>query len=134
VQQGDLILALTRPYISTGLKVSACPPLYHNSLLNQRVAAIRVFTDTEFLYQYMQSDYVLGLYQRRFGGSGLQPNLKMGDVTDLVIPVPPVKEQHRIVAKVDQLMALCDQLKTRLNTAQTTQLQLADTVVDEALN
>ena len=53
VIEGDLILALTRPYISTGLKISSCPSLYNNSLLNQRVAAIRVFLDTSFLYQYM---------------------------------------------------------------------------------
>ncbi len=133
VFEGDLIIALTRPYISTGLKVSICPPSYHNSLLNQRVAAIRTITDKHFLYYFMQSNFVLGLYKRRFGGSGLQPNLKMNDVSELVFPLPPLKEQHRIVAKVDELMALCDQLKTRLQNAQTTQLQLADAVVEQAL-
>ena len=51
-----------------------------------------------------------------------------------VIPLPPVEEQKRIVAKIDQLIRLCDQLKIQLSEAQTTQLQLADTVVDEALN
>ena len=48
-------------------------------------------------------------------------------------PIPPLAEQHRIVAKVDELMALCDQLKTRLNDAQTTQLQLADALTEQAL-
>jgi len=126
-------LALTRPYISTGLKVSVCTPQHHNSLLNQRVAAIRGFIDSQFLYQYMRSDYVLGLYQRRFGGSGLQPNLKMGDVTDLVIPVPPLEEQHRIVAKVGELLTLCDRLKAQVNDAQITQLHLADAVIENTL-
>ncbi len=51
----------------------------------------------------------------------------------LLIPYPPLAEQHRIVAKVDELMALCDQLKTRLADAQTTQLHLADAVVENAL-
>lgn len=48
--------------------------------------------------------------------------------------LPPLAEQHRIVAKVDELMALCDQLKTRLADAQTTQLHLADAVVQNALS
>ncbi|MBU3070437.1 restriction endonuclease subunit S [Aestuariicella sp. G3-2] len=133
VRRDDLILALTRPYISTGLKVSSCPASYDGALLNQRVAAIRAFTETEFLYSYMQSDFVLGLYQRRFGGSGLQPNLKVGDVTDLVIPVPPLEEQKRIVAKVEKLTTLCDQLKQRLQTAQQTQQHFTDAVVAGAL-
>ncbi|HJH30164.1 MAG TPA: hypothetical protein C5S51_10855 [Methanosarcinaceae archaeon] len=30
-------------------------------------------------------------------------------------PLPPFEEQRRIVAKVDQLMALCDELETKLN-------------------
>jgi type I restriction enzyme S subunit len=49
-----------------------------------------------------------------------------------VLAIPPVAEQRRIVAKVDELIALCDELKARLNAAQTTQLQLADAIVEQA--
>ena len=48
-------------------------------------------------------------------------------------PLPPLSEQHRIVAKVDELMALSDTLKARLNNAQTTQVQLADSIVEQAV-
>jgi len=51
-----------------------------------------------------------------------------------LIPAAPLSEQHRIVAKVDELMALCEQLKARLSDAQTTQLHLADAVVENALS
>lgn len=51
----------------------------------------------------------------------------------MIVPVPPLAEQHRIVARVDELMTLCDQLKSRLIDAQTTQLQLADTITEQAL-
>jgi type I restriction enzyme S subunit len=47
--------------------------------------------------------------------------------------LPPLAEQHRIVAKVDELMALCDTLKARITEAQTTQIQLADTIVGQAV-
>ena len=111
VFKNDLILALTRPYIHDGLKVSLCPDSYHKSLLNQRVAAIRAFEYPEYLFLNLRSPYILNLYKNRFGGNGLQPNLKMSDVTELVIAIPPLAEQQRIVAKVDELMALCDQLE-----------------------
>lgn len=48
-------------------------------------------------------------------------------------PLPPLAEQHRIVAKVDQLMALCDQLKTRLTQARQLNEQLASTLVEQAV-
>jgi type I restriction enzyme S subunit len=50
-----------------------------------------------------------------------------------LIALPPLAEQYRIVAKVDELMALCDQLKESLQQAQQTQIDLADAVVENAL-
>lgn len=132
VFEHDLILALTRPYISDGLKVSMCSKKYHNSLLNQRVASIRVENNPHFMFNVLRSPFVLNTYQKRFSGNGLQPNLKMNDVTELMTPVAPLSEQHRIVAKVDELIILCDQLKARLNESQTTQLYLTSAIVEQA--
>jgi len=52
----------------------------------------------------------------------------------LPIPFPPLPEQHRIVAKVNELMALCDQLESQLNTSQSETDHLLDSVLHEALN
>ena len=57
----------------------------------------------------------------------------MGAIADWVLPLPPLAEQHRIVAKVDELMALCDALKAKLQTAQSTHRTLTDTIANEAL-
>ena len=57
-----------------------------------------------------------------------QANVNGTILKNMIVPVPPLKEQHRIVKKVDEVMALCDQLKARLNQAQTLQHQLADAV------
>jgi len=46
-------------------------------------------------------------------GKGIKPGLNRNEVYELLIAVPPIEEQHRIVAKVDELMALCDQLETQ---------------------
>ncbi len=61
-----------------------------------------------------------------------QPCLYLNVSNALQIPIPPLAEQHRIVAKVDALMALCDTLKARIAVAATTQKHLADAIVERA--
>ena len=51
-----------------------------------------------------------------------------------VVAVPPHSEQKRVIVKVDELMSLCDQLSARLQANQTTQLHLAEALVEGALN
>lgn len=65
---------------------------------------------------------------------GAQPFVSLGKLRNLPFPLPPVKEQHRIVHKVDELMALCDRLKERLSQANDTRCKLADAIVDKAVN
>ncbi|ELP98967.1 restriction endonuclease subunit S [Pseudomonas syringae] len=59
--------------------------------------------------------------------------IKSSRLKEIPVPIPPIAEQHRIVAKVDQLMALCDQLKTSLTQARQLNEQLASTLVERAL-
>jgi type I restriction enzyme S subunit len=70
------------------------------------------------------SSYFTGAGIQHFTGKGLMAFL---------VPLPPPNEQHRIVAKVDELMALCDALKARLADARTTQIHLADAIVEQAV-
>jgi type I restriction enzyme S subunit len=59
-------------------------------------------------------------------------HLRVGGVETLLVPVPPLAEQRRIVAKVDALMALCDALKAHLANAAQTQRHLADGITERA--
>lgn len=72
-----------------------------------------------------------------FAGSAKQTtNLASINMTQLracAFPLPPLAEQLRIVARVDQLMAICDQLKARLNQARQVHEQLADALVEQAV-
>ncbi len=61
------------------------------------------------------------------------PQINNKDIDPLLFPLPPLREQLRIVAKRDDLMFLCDQLKFRLQTSQQTQLALAESLVEGAL-
>ncbi len=67
------------------------------------------------------------------GTSSSMKNVSREQIRSLVVALPPLAEQHRIVAKVDELMALCDQLKAGLAVAQTTQLYLTDAIVEQAI-
>jgi type I restriction enzyme S subunit len=61
------------------------------------------------------------------------PNLSAQQINETVIGVPPLAEQHRIVAKVDGLMALCDRLEASLATSEDTRHRLLETLLREAL-
>ena len=54
-------------------------------------------------------------------------------VATMPFPLPPLPEQHRIVARVDELMALCDRLEAQLTTTQTESRRLLETVLHDAL-
>jgi restriction endonuclease S subunit len=62
-----------------------------------------------------------------------QPTLNVSLIEQAPIPLPPLAEQHRIVAKVDELMSLCDQLEAQLTTAKADSRRLLEAVLQEAL-
>ena len=61
------------------------------------------------------------------------PIISKGKWEVLPVPLPPLAEQHRIVAKVDELMALCDQLEASLTEGEQTRSKLLEAVLHEAL-
>ena len=60
-------------------------------------------------------------------------NLVLKHIKNFDVPLPPLQEQKRIVAKVDQLMALCDELEAGLVQAQTEGGKLMEAVVHHVL-
>ena len=61
------------------------------------------------------------------------PRLRTQDAIVAVFPLPPLAEQHRIVAKVDELMALCDRLEASLDYTYATRRRLLDAILHAAL-
>ncbi|WP_296194260.1 MULTISPECIES: restriction endonuclease subunit S [unclassified Psychrobacter] len=80
------------------------------------------------------SNYSRQYYAEVAGGtSSSMKNVSRNQVRALNIALPPLAEQQQIVAKLDELMAICDQLKEKLKQSQETQVQLTDALVDRAL-
>jgi type I restriction enzyme, S subunit len=84
------------------------------------VNAIRESSDSGRL-----SKYFTGVGIKHFTGRGL---------ASFVFPLPPIAEQERIVAKVNELMSLCDRLEAQLITTQTERRRMLEAVLQEALN
>ncbi|EGQ8411579.1 restriction endonuclease subunit S [Vibrio cholerae] len=62
-----------------------------------------------------------------------QANVNGTLMKHMLVSVPPVREQARLMAKTKELLSFCDQLKQRLRDSQQTQLQLTDAIVEQAL-
>jgi type I restriction enzyme S subunit len=60
-------------------------------------------------------------------------NLSVGKIRSIPVELPPPAEQRRIVAKVTELLTLCDQLKARIAAARAKHAQLAEALVAQAV-
>ncbi|MDR6743241.1 type I restriction enzyme S subunit [Herbaspirillum sp. 1173] len=78
---------------------------------NQAICACQTFTafDERYLLNLISS---LKPYFISQGAGAAQPNISREKIIATPFPLPPIVEQHRIVARIDQLMARCDALET----------------------
>ena len=86
--------------------------------------------DTKYLLVFMKTARENLL---KFAPATAQKNINLEILQTVLIPTPPLKEIYRIVIKIDELMALCDQLKTRISSANQVLQKLADVVIEEAI-
>ena len=111
VLPGDVLLNIT------GASLGRCalvPDSFAEANVSQHVSIIRavISATRRFLHGAMRSPYVQTLVWGRQVGMARE-GLSKKVLQLFEIPLPPLAEQHRIVAKVDELMALCDELETR---------------------
>ncbi len=85
--------------------------------------------DPQFLFNFLMSKRDDIFDERTKGGA--QPFLSLGLIRGIPFPLPPLAEQRRIVAKVEQLMALVDELETQLAASRATASALLDAIVHE---
>lgn len=76
---------------------------------NKLCCLMPVCFENKYLYYYLQSPVLINFFRQ--GMTGIIGGVSVNSLAQLPIALPPLAEQQRIVAKVDELMALCDALK-----------------------
>ena len=74
-------------------------------------ACVDYMCDKMFLFYFLLAN------RKRFvamGGGGAQPNISKEKITNTHIPLPPLSEQHRIVAKIEELFVHFDKIESSL--------------------
>lgn len=108
IYEGDILMAMTGGTVGKSLYVKYLPE--ETMLLNQRVAIIRVnsvFTD--YIDYVIKSQHIQSIITE--AKNSTNDNISMGDIYNFPIPLPPLAEQKRIVAKIEQLLGEIDKLK-----------------------
>ena len=102
-----------------------------SSTINQSVFALPPAEgiDTDFLHTYVVS--VRAKWMSFAAGLRKDPNINGQIIKRMVMPLPPLAEQRRIVARVESLRRLCADLRQRLAARQTTQALLAEALIAE---
>lgn len=102
--------------------------VHQNHVIRCRPCDVRL---SSFVLLFLNSPNGTEIMQRlAITSSGLY-SLSVGKIRQIEIPIPPLAEQDRIVARVDQLMSLVDQLETQIATSGETAAKLLDALVAE---
>jgi type I restriction enzyme S subunit len=129
LEAGDILVSITGDVGMLGL----IPEGFGEAYINQHTAMVRPMPEMKgrFLAELFRSPFAQGQFNEP--QRGIKNSFRLTDITQFLVPLPPLAEQHRIVAKVDELMALCDQLEASLAAAQTGKSRLLNAVLYEAL-
>jgi type I restriction enzyme S subunit len=131
VSSNDLLLNIT------GGSIGRCclvPSSLSEANISQHVAIIRVALKgmRAFLHQLILSPYFQAFIFGEQTGAG-RGGLPKNRMDRIPVALPPLAEQHRIVTKVDALMALCDRLEASLDHTAAARRLLLDALLAEAL-
>ena len=83
---------------------------------DSHVSVIRTFEDisSEYIYAYISSDTMQGYIFDNLAGSTNQKELYIGILENMLVLLPPIQEQHRIVTRIEELFAQLDKIEESL--------------------
>lgn len=113
-------------------KLGVVPDSWAGANIARAVARIKPIPDVlrDYLLLVLQEQSVQN-YFTSTTRTLAQPTLNVGMIEQTPIPIPPIAEQRRIVAKVEQLMSLVDALETQLAASRATAANLLSALVAE---
>ncbi len=131
---GDILITRAGPTNRVGIccYVSATRP---RLMISDKIIRFRPASD-EIDGAYLALALSVGpaaeqIEKAKSGMAASQVNISQTKLSNIEVAIPPLPEQHRIIAKVDALMAHCDQLKSHLANAAQTQRDLADAITEQ---
>jgi len=111
VEVGDTMISMANSYELVG-KVALVKDVPQRATFGGFIAAVRPHVlEPEYLYLVLRSPYMQAKMRATSSQTTNIANISLGGMRPIPTPIPPKEEQSRIVAKVDELMALCDQLE-----------------------
>jgi len=130
LEENDILLSITGEVGLLGL----IPREFGEAYINQHTALLR-FCNTPTI-KYYANTMLSNLCQNQFNAPqrGIKNSFRLSDIEYIIIPLPPLAEQQRIVEKVDRLMALCDELEQEVTSAKKYASQLMEGVLQEAFS
>jgi type I restriction enzyme S subunit len=133
LQDGDILVQRgnTIEYVGVAAVYHGEPNqfVYPDLMMKLRVSSA---FDVGFIHLAMSHEDARDFLRARASGtSGSMPKINQTTLRSMPLPVPPVAEQRRIVAKVKQLMALVDELETQLAASRATTANLLEALVAE---
>lgn len=132
VQPVDILLNIT------GASIGRCalvPSDFLEGNVSQHVAIVRLFLPVirEFIQLSLRSPFFQKLIDDVQVGVSRE-GLSMQRLRRFPMLIPPLLEQHRIVAKMRELIAVCDRLEAQLGESQGESQALLESILHEALN
>jgi type I restriction enzyme S subunit len=88
---------------------------------------------SELIVLFLRSPFFYGQMRGFMKGAAIT-RVTLKRMTPALLPLPPLAEQHRIVAKVDELMAICDQLEAQITVTEQDSRRFLESVLAEALS
>jgi restriction endonuclease S subunit len=129
LRKGYIVYSLVRPYLNNIAIVKDDKPNYIGSTGLAVFKGIKV--NDYYLKYLLLSPYIRKLYLNMLSGFN-SPSITQQQFTSTLVPIPPLNEQKRIVAKVEQLMKYCDELEQQINQSKADAERLLQTVLREA--
>lgn len=124
-ETGDLLI------VSVGGTIgrTSLVPQDSDFALVRSVALIKpLFLNSQYLKYAMDSELLQSSIHKKKRG-GAQPCLYLSEIQLFPFSLPPLPEQHRIVARIDELMALCDKLDQQIEAANNKRIELLNAVI-----
>jgi type I restriction enzyme S subunit len=136
VENGDVLITRAGPKNRVGI-VCCVENLSLNLILSDKTIRIlhnKTFVNSKFMALALNSPLIKPIIESKMTGmADSQVNISQDNMKKFSIPLPPLPEQQRIVAKLDELMQLCDGLEASIRQSQAQNTQLLQQVLREAL-